>query len=279
MTKILYKKTLVALVLLSLFAVMVPVSSFAQTSVGLQVAALARAQSGRPFELGGETTRGFDASGLLSFVFGRFDIPVPRTVSEQFVLGERVGRSDLLPGDIVLFTHGQARWTGLYVGGDEVVWASRSLGRVRLASLNDAAVRAMVVGARRVIPVPQVDQARAVILTAEQSLGVPYLFGAEGPEAFDCSGFTQWVFAARGITLPRTSRAQALVGRAVSREAMKMGDILVFVNTYREGISHVGIYIGEGRFIHAVPRSGVSYASLNQDYWNTRLHSIRRVLP
>lgn len=265
-------------------AAYLPVGMSAAVPLGVRAAELARAQSGSPFVRGGETPSGFDASGLVYYVFGHLGVEVPRTVAEQHRFGEAVSRGDLSPGDIVLFAHGETRFTGIFVGGSTVVWASRSLGRVRTASLNEAAINGMVRGARRVTPAQEADLAGAVIATAEQYLGVPYQFGAEGPARFDCSSFTRWVFAAHDIALPRTSRSQALVGREVPRSDLAQrelakGDILVFVNTWRAGISHVGIYIGEGRFIHAVPRGGVSYANLEQDYWSTRLHSVRRVLP
>lgn len=274
-----YKKLLVAVVLLSLLTTLFPLGAASEAPLGARAAEIAREEVGSPFVRGGETPRGFDASGLVYYVFGQLGVEVPRTVAEQHLFGEGVRRSDLSPGDIVLFAHEETRFTGIFVGGTTVVWASRSLGRVRTANLNEAAISRMFRGARRITRSSETSIADLVIATAEQYLGVPYLFGAEGPTRFDCSGFTQWVFAAHGITLPRTSRSQALVGRAVSRNDLAKGDLLIFVDTWREGISHVGIYIGEGRFIHTVPRSGVSYANLGQSYWSTRLHSVRRVLP
>ncbi|MBT9133555.1 MAG: Gamma-DL-glutamyl hydrolase [Firmicutes bacterium] len=126
---------------------------------------------------------------------------------------------------------------------------------------------------------PRPDTATLILATAEEYLGTPYVFGADGPESFDCSGFTRFVFAQHDIAIPRTSISQASAGVRVAIAGRRKGDILVFVDTWRPGISHVGIYMGEGQFIHATTREGVSYANLSSTYWGTRLHSVRRVIP
>ncbi len=88
---------------------------------------------------------------------------------------------------------------------------------------------------------------------AKSFLGVPYVWGATGPDKFDCSGFTQWVFRDVGINIPRVSRDQARVGEYVSFNNLKAGD-MVFFDTHKKRtgrVSHVGIYLGNGNFIHA----------------------------
>jgi len=89
--------------------------------------------------------------------------------------------------------------------------------------------------------------------TAKNLLGTPYVWGATGPNKFDCSGFTQEVFCQAGIQIPRNSRAQAKVGEYVSYEELKRGD-MVFFNTNGKNpnrVTHVGIYLSDGKFIHA----------------------------
>ena len=86
--------------------------------------------------------------------------------------------------------------------------------------------------------------------TAEQYLGVPYVWGGEGPSGFDCSGLVQYVYGKLGVHLPRTSYAQYNAGRHVSRGDLRPGDVVFF-----DALGHVGIYIGGGRFIHA-PHTG-----------------------
>jgi cell wall-associated NlpC family hydrolase len=88
---------------------------------------------------------------------------------------------------------------------------------------------------------------------AKSFLGTPYVWGATGPSKFDCSGFTQWVFRDAGINIPRVSREQAKVGQYVRYENLQRGD-MVFFDTKRRRtgkVCHVGIYLGNGDFIHA----------------------------
>lgn len=88
---------------------------------------------------------------------------------------------------------------------------------------------------------------------AKNLLGTPYVWGATGPNKFDCSGFTQKVFREAGIKIPRNSRAQAKVGKQIKYENLRRGDMVFFdTNRKRPGyITHVGIYLSEGKFIHA----------------------------
>ena len=88
---------------------------------------------------------------------------------------------------------------------------------------------------------------------AKSFLGVPYVWGATGPDKFDCSGFTQWVYRDVGINIPRVSRDQARVGEYVSFNNLRAGD-MIFFDTHKKRtgkVSHVGIYLGAGNFIHA----------------------------
>ena len=92
-----------------------------------------------------------------------------------------------------------------------------------------------------------------VEVTAKSLLGKPYVWGATGPNKFDCSGFTQKVFSKVGIQLPRNSRSQAKVGQYIDLHNLKRGDMVFFAtNKKRPGyITHVGIYLSDGKFIHA----------------------------
>ncbi|CAA6820090.1 MAG: Invasion associated protein p60 [uncultured Sulfurovum sp.] len=89
--------------------------------------------------------------------------------------------------------------------------------------------------------------------TAKELLGTPYVWGATGPNKFDCSGFTQEVFCQAGIHIPRNSRAQAKVGKYVPLKHLKRGDMVFFATNKRNPnrITHVGIYLYNGKFIHA----------------------------
>lgn len=118
-----------------------------------------------------------------------------------------------------------------------------------------------------------------ILKTANGQLGVPYRYGGTTPAGFDCSGFIQYVYRQNGISLPRTSYDQFRAGKSVSKSQLKVGD-LVFFNTYGSGASHVGIYAGNSKFIHASTSKGISYASINDPYyWGKRYIGARRVLP
>jgi len=113
---------------------------------------------------------------------------------------------------------------------------------------------------------------------AMKYLGSRYVRGTSGPNTFDCSGFTSFCYRQLGIDISRSSRAQAYEGQQVSRDQIQVGDVVVFKNTYRSGPSHVGLYIGDGKFIHASnSRRGVVIDSLSSDYYTSHYHSIRRV--
>lgn len=106
--------------------------------------------------------------------------------------------------------------------------------------------------------------------------GSSYVFGGTSKSGFDCSGFTKYVFASSGISLPRTSYDQFASGTAVSKDNLSPGD-LVFFTTYAKGASHVGIYIGGGRFVHAAnPSSGVKTSSLSDSFYSSRYLGARR---
>jgi cell wall-associated NlpC family hydrolase len=109
--------------------------------------------------------------------------------------------------------------------------------------------------------------------------GVPYRNGGSDPGGFDCSGFTQWVFAQTGTSLPRETREQFLLGAPVSSGDQQPGD-LIFFTTTAPGASHVGIALDAETFVHAPSSRGVvRIESLTLPYWSQRLVGIRRVGP
>ncbi len=125
------------------------------------------------------------------------------------------------------------------------------------------------------------DTASDMVITAMNFLGVPYKRGGNNQEdGFDCSGFTRHIFEmSLGLVLPRRADDQASAPGLlqIARDDLKPGD-LVFFNTLKRTFSHVGIYIGEGKFIHS-PRTGgaVRVEDMRFAYWNTRFTGARRV--
>lgn len=114
------------------------------------------------------------------------------------------------------------------------------------------------------------DDRTRIVRTARLYLGAPYKKGGATPNGFDCSGYVRYVYSKNGVLLPRSVKAQYGVGKKISLDELQSGD-LVFYKTSREKYSHVGIYIGDHRFIHA-PRTGkrVSYADMDKPYWKKR---------
>lgn len=126
-------------------------------------------------------------------------------------------------------------------------------------------------------PMPE-NSANQVRSHALAQIGKPYRWGGSSPqEGFDCSGLVQHVYReALGLELPRTSRQMSEIGSAVHRDDLAPGD-LVFFQTSRKPNSHVGIYIGDGRFVHA-PSTGslVRVEAIDKRYWNQRFNGARR---
>lgn len=128
----------------------------------------------------------------------------------------------------------------------------------------------------------QLQQIQDIENSAKSFLGVPYVWGATGPNKFDCSGFTQWVYRDSGINIPRVSREQARVGQFVSYENLQPGDMVFFdTKKKRHGkVTHVGIYLGNHNFIHAssAGKSVVIYNFNEKPYYKKRFLWGRRVL-
>ena len=108
-------------------------------------------------------------------------------------------------------------------------------------------------------------------------LGSPYKWSGTTTKGFDCSGYTSWVFNKLGIDLPHTSKGQATIGESVSKDQLRPGD-LVFFNTDGKGISHVGIYVGDGKFYHSATDKGVIITKMSDSYYTKRYVTARRVL-
>jgi cell wall-associated NlpC family hydrolase len=117
-----------------------------------------------------------------------------------------------------------------------------------------------------------------VVGTALDLRGAPYKNGGTDPNGFDCSGFTQYVFAKYGVSLPREVRDQFKTGTPVDRKALEPGD-LIFFTTTEPGASHVGIAVGSDEFVHAPSTSGVVRVErFSSSYWAPRFIGGRRVL-
>ncbi len=114
----------------------------------------------------------------------------------------------------------------------------------------------------------------------DELIGVKYQYGGSTTSGFDCSGFTGYVFAKMGLDLSRRSVDQASQGEKVAKADLKAGDLVFFDTSGKNNgnISHVGIYVGNGKFAHASTRIGVTIDELDSSYYKTRYVTARRVM-
>jgi cell wall-associated NlpC family hydrolase len=122
------------------------------------------------------------------------------------------------------------------------------------------------------------DRNSAIVRGGLAYRGTPYVFGRTGGGAFDCSGFTQAVFKKQGIRIPRTAEEQYRLGKSVDKSDLRAGDMVFFKNTYKRGISHVGIYIGDGQFVHASSgKHSVTVSNLSGAYYQQHWAGAKRL--
>jgi cell wall-associated NlpC family hydrolase len=119
-----------------------------------------------------------------------------------------------------------------------------------------------------------------VVDYAQKFLNTPYIYGGASSRGFDCSGFTCYIFSKFGYLLPHRALEQVEIGVPVPLDAIQPGDLVFFKTLTAKQINHVGIYIGNGTFIHASSGSGsVRISSLNESYYQQRFQCARRILP
>ncbi|MBQ2897685.1 MAG: C40 family peptidase [Clostridia bacterium] len=124
-----------------------------------------------------------------------------------------------------------------------------------------------------------VSRGQQIVNSAKQHLGKAYVYGASGPNAFDCSGFTSYIYKQFGYSLNRTASGQYSNGVAVSRENLQPGDLVMFTYRGMYGIGHVGIYMGDGKMVHAGNSStGVVISDVFSGYYGARYVGARRIV-
>lgn len=122
-------------------------------------------------------------------------------------------------------------------------------------------------------------QAGSVVNFAMQFRGTPYVWGGASPGGFDCSGFTKYVYAQFGLNLPHSAAGQysQRYGTFIDRGSLQPGDLVFFANTYKRGISHVGVYVGGGMVVQALaPGTPLAAVSMNSAYWNSKYYGALR---
>ncbi|WP_082087931.1 C40 family peptidase [Domibacillus indicus] len=119
----------------------------------------------------------------------------------------------------------------------------------------------------------------SVVAYGKKFIGVPYVWGGTTPGGFDCSGFVQYIYKnVADVSLPRTTGEQYAVGTAVAKSELQVGDLIFYANTYKKGISHVGIYAGNNQVLNATSSKGIALVSMNDSYWGPKYAGAKRVL-
>ncbi|MFP3903991.1 MAG: SH3 domain-containing protein [Armatimonadota bacterium] len=206
--------------------------------------------------------------------------------AEPSLDAERIGYATL--STRVLIVDQKGDWYKVAMENGEVGWMAgwlidtRAQRRVRQQSNTMSASSGASRGSgHEDFPSPTTDGSigERIVSTAKKYLGYPYVGGSASPSVgFDCSGFVHYLLKCHGISVSRSSRTQYRQGSPVSRSSLIPGDVVFFRNTYRPGISHVGLYIGGDKFIHASnSRRDVVIDSLNSSYYAPRYAGARRM--
>ena len=132
-------------------------------------------------------------------------------------------------------------------------------------------------------PVKAKAKREKLVESALEYVGAPYKYGSTGPKSFDCSGFTSFIIKKNlNIKLPRRSEDIYNSCHHVEKGELEIGDLVFFKASKNSGITHVGIYIGDDKFISALsdgPRTGVQVSSMNGRYWGPRFYGVGRLIP
>lgn len=157
--------------------------------------------------------------------------------------------------------------------------ASKSSMKEKIMNVNNSTLskRHKIASRSRVYTIDCTDM-NSVVSYAKLFIGISYVYGSSGPNSFDCSGFTMYIIKMFGMNLPHSARSQAALGISISKDNLMQGDLVFFSTSREKRISHVGIYIGGGKFIHAESGDGVKISSLNGGYYSRNYVTARRVI-
>ncbi|MGH8679206.1 MAG: C40 family peptidase [Burkholderiales bacterium] len=191
---------------------------------------------------------------------------VGATIDEDTIVTMSAWRAGPLPLAGTLARAADGAKTALWRAATLVLLAS-AMGCSSLPPTSETAVRARV----------DDEAAGRAAANAREMVGRPYRYGGDTPAGFDCSGLVRYSYARAGIRLPRATAAQRAAGARISVRGIRSGDLLFFDQEGKK-FSHVGLYLGEGRFVHAPSTGGrVRIDSLRDDYWRRHFMEARRL--
>ncbi len=293
------------------FALFLSVFSFGATAnaasvTGTDIANYAKTLIGKPYKSGANGPSSFDNWGLTQYIYKNYGVNLGTSVAAQSKQGKLIKKGYAVkPGDLLFFAYGSSdvNMVAMYLGNDQMIAVTHLSKKVKVFNTED--YRKYYQGARRLTdyvkapevttpkpteptkPVSDRDLLAAKVVQASRSyLGIPYKLGGDydldGTYAFDCSGFTKRVFSDVGIKLPRTATQQynATASNRIPDSNLKVGDLVFFDLNLNTGIDHIGIYLGNGDFIHAstAKDAGVQISNLEtMSYWKKRYLYATRV--
>lgn len=258
----------------------------AASVTGKDVASYAKSLIGKSYKKNSNGPDYFDNTGLTQYIYQQFGVTLGHSLSEQSKIGKLITNPYAVQaGDLLFFSYKSSNINAvaLYLGNDQMIAVTPSTGKVKV--LKASSYIKYFEGARRLTdllntPVEQPvltdrDQlANQVVAVAKQYLGVPYKLGArydlDGSYKFDCSSYVQYVFNKVGIKLPRTATQQQNATKRIADKDLQVGDLVFFDTDLSGGMNHVGIYLGDGNFIHAstAKDGGVQISNMwTSSYW------------
>lgn len=167
---------------------------------------------------------------------------------------------------------------GVVTGDSNITVSAEEIGKQQIAKA-EALITKQLAQEKAVSKAPN-NQGQAVynkaIDIAKSLIGTPYIFGGNSIDGFDCSGFVQYVYSAAGLNVTRLDSESYFMKGSTKVTTPVPGDVIFFKNTYKAGISHMGIYIGDGQFIHA-GSDGVEISKLQYNYWDSRFVAFKRL--
>lgn len=161
----------------------------------------------------------------------------------------------------------------------DIIYTDNGWYNIKLDNDKTGFVCAKYVTKNRTENVASGETAKKLVTNAYNYIGCKYSYGSSGPSAFDCSGFTSYLYRQVGYNLPRTSTSQGSYGEYVDKQNLAAGDLVFFSNRSDKRINHVGIYVGNDNFIHASTSvRGVVVDNLNSSYYLRNYVTARRIL-